>query len=72
MRDTRIAMLIFSRNKDFTDVKQKILPAINQHSSFGREVNIDLEKAWYQFVIYHRDDRACELNLTVLAFHIST
>jgi HEAT repeat protein len=69
--DTRLAMLIFSRNKNFTNVKQKIAPAIKQHPNFGREVKIDLEKAWYQFVIFHPDDQACELTLTVLAFHIS-
>jgi len=71
MRDTRLAMLIFSRNKNFTNVKQKIAPAIKQHPNFGREVKIDLEKTWYQFVIFHPDDQACELTLTVLAFHIS-
>lgn len=71
VRDTRLAMLIFSRNKSFTNVKQKIASAIKQHPTFGREVNIDLEKAWYQFVISHPDERACELTLTVLVFHIS-
>jgi hypothetical protein len=72
VRDIQLAMLIFSRNKKFTEVKQKILPAIKQHPSFGREVNIDLEKGWYQLLISHPDDQACELTLTIMAFHISS
>lgn len=70
IRDTQLAILIFSRNQGFTDVKQKIPQAMKQHPSSGKEVKIDLEKAWYEYVIFHPDDQSCELTLTILAFHI--
>jgi hypothetical protein len=63
-------MLIFNRNKNFTDVKGKITPAIKEHSNSITEVNIDLEKAWYDFLISHPDDRDCKFSLTVMAFDI--
>ena len=69
-RDTKLALLIFSRNQKFSDVVQKIPPEIKQHQYFVREGNSDSEKAWFRFVVWHPDDRDRELTLTILAFNI--
>lgn len=59
---------------DFEQRVQLVIPrehqAMKQHPSFAREGKIELENAWYEYVGFHPDDRACELTLTMLAFHI--
>lgn len=71
-RDTNLALLLFSRNKGFTAVRQKIPQELEQYSNFVRDESIDLEieKAWFRFVICHPDDCDRELTLTILAFNI--
>ncbi|MDX2231854.1 MAG: HEAT repeat domain-containing protein [Leptolyngbyaceae cyanobacterium bins.349] len=71
-RDTKLAMLIFNRNKNFSSVLQQIAPAIKTHPNFVREESIDLDKAQFRFVVCHPDDRDRELTLTILAFDIPT
>ena len=67
-RDTKLALLIFSRNQKFSDVVQKISQEIKHHQYFVREENSDSEKAWFRFAVCHPDDRDRELTLTILAF----
>jgi len=69
-RDTKLALLIFSRNQKISDVVQKIPQEIKQHRYFVREGDSDSGKAWFRFVVSHPDDRDRELTLTVLAFDI--
>ncbi|MBM0740936.1 HEAT repeat domain-containing protein [Phormidium sp. CLA17] len=69
-RDTKLALLIFSRNQKFSDVVQKIPQEIKQHQYFVREGNSNLKKAWFRFTVCYPDDRDRELTLTILAFDI--
>ncbi|UBF28143.1 hypothetical protein K9N68_09785 [Kovacikia minuta CCNUW1] len=68
-RDTKLAMLICNRNKNFTAVLQQIQQVIRGQPSFVREVNIDSETQ-FRFVVSHPDDRDRELLLAILAFDI--
>ncbi len=70
-RDTKLAMLIFNRNKNFTAVLQQIPEVIKKHPNFLRELNNQLEAGkGFRSILHHPDDKNRELLLTVLAFEI--
>jgi hypothetical protein len=68
-RDTKVAMIIFNRNKNFSAVLETIVPTIQQHPNFKRLLQISGETR-FRFVISHRDDPAREMIVTVLAFDV--
>ncbi|MBD1933304.1 MULTISPECIES: hypothetical protein [Cyanophyceae] len=68
-RDTKIALLIFNRNKDFSNVVKQIPEIIKSHSNFKREVPYDSETG-FRCVLHHPDDVNRELILTTLAFNV--
>ena len=68
-RDTKAAVLIFSRNKDFTDVCEKIPAAIRAHPNYISESDDARETVW-RFVFRHGDDYARKIDVAVLAFNI--
>jgi hypothetical protein len=68
-RDTKTAIILFNRNKDFSAVLDKINPTMKQHANFKRALPKPGETSW-RYVFGHRDDSGRELLLTVLAFDI--
>lgn len=68
-RDTKTALLVFNRNRDFTAVLDKMREAVKSYSNFKRELPYPSETG-YRCVLHHRDDKNRELILTVLAFEV--
>jgi hypothetical protein len=68
-RDTKTAIILFNRNKDFSATLDKIDPTMKQHANFKRALPKPGETAW-RYVFGHRDDSGRELVLTVLVFDI--
>lgn len=68
-RDTKTAIIIFNRNKDFSAVLSRIRPAVESHPKFKRFQRHDSETI-FRFVFKQRDDDARELALTVLVFNV--
>jgi hypothetical protein len=68
-RDTKTAILIFNRNKNFSDVLAQIQPTVESHPCFKRAVGQTSETEW-RFVLRNRDDANREVHLSVLAFDI--
>lgn len=68
-RDTKTAILLFSRNKDFSSVLSKIPQTVKQHSCFKREIAV-AEETTFRYVFGRPDDTNRELHLTVLAFDV--
>jgi len=68
-RDTKTAILIFNRNKKFTDVLKVIPEVVRTHKNFKCELPYDSETG-FRFVLRHRDDPDRELILTILAFNV--
>jgi hypothetical protein len=68
-RDTKTAILLFNKNKNFSQVLEQIEPTLRAHSRF---VRFDGKKneTEYQFIISHPNDAARHITLTVLAFDI--
>lgn len=68
-RDSKVALIIFNRKKNFSKVLEAISPTISQHPNFKRGIPIDGESK-FRFIVSHRDDPAKELMVTVLAFDV--
>jgi hypothetical protein len=68
-RDTKTAILVFNRQKSFTDVLAKIPEVVRAHPNFKRQEKFASETS-FRFILHHRDDKNRELILTVLAFEV--
>ena len=70
-RDTKTAIVVFNRNRDFSKVLTAIPEAVQSHPQYKRDLSGSAESSFrYQFA--NRDDRNRELFLTVLAFDVPT
>jgi hypothetical protein len=68
-RDTKTAILLFSRNKDFTNVLQQIPTVVKAHPEFVRQHEYQHETA-YRFAMRQKTDEQRFLTMTVMAFNI--
>jgi hypothetical protein len=68
-RDTKAAVLLFNKNRNFSQVLEQIEPTLRAHSRFVRFEGKKNETE-YQFTISHPNDAARHITLTVLAFDI--
>lgn len=70
-RDTKVAVIVFNRNKDFTNVLASLNETAKQHPNFKREQGKQSETA-FRYIFAHRDDPNRELILTAIAFDVPT
>ena len=70
-RDTKVAIIVFNRNRDFTKVLASIDETTKQHSNFKRDFGKQSDTS-FRYIFAHRDDPNRELVLTVLAFDVPT
>lgn len=68
-RDTKTAIILFNRTKNFSSVVAKVPEVVEQHPNYKRTLTFEGE-AGDRFVLHHRDDPGRELILTVLAFEV--
>lgn len=68
-RDTKVAVIIFNRNKNFTEVLDSIKATVKKHPNFKRELDQRSETS-FPYIFSHRDDENREMTLTVMAFDI--
>jgi hypothetical protein len=68
-RDTKVALIIFNRRKNFSNVLQEIVPTVQKHPNYKRTIQIAGETR-FRFILSHRDDPAREMIVTVLAFDV--
>ena len=68
-RDTKVAVIIFNRNKGFTQVLETIKSTTNEHANCIRELDQPSESS-FRFIFSHRDDVDRELTLTIVAFDV--
>lgn len=71
-RDTKTAVILFSQNKDFSAVLEKIPGAVKDHPNFVRELprRAGAPESEFRYVFRQPNDHQRELTLTVLAFHV--
>ena len=68
-RDTKVAVLVFNRNKDFTKVLESIQSTVVAHANCKRVVGTQCETS-FRYVFSHRADANREMVLTVSAFDV--
>jgi hypothetical protein len=68
-RDTKIALIIFNRNKNFSAVINQIPEIIKSHLNFKRQLNYNCETG-FRCLLHHPDDVNRELILTTLVFNV--
>ncbi len=68
-RDTKAAVLMFNRNKDFGAVLSKIEEATSKHPNCKKLVKKRTESSW-TYLFGHKDDANRELQITVQAYSV--
>lgn len=68
-RDTKTAILLFNRNKNFSAVLAQIPDIVKKHPNFRNRVEYKSETG-FRFVLNQRDDKNRDLLLTIMAFDV--
>jgi hypothetical protein len=68
-RDTKTAIVVVNRNRDFSKVLAAIPEAVRLHPQYKRDLQGSKETV-FRYLFANRDDRNRELFLTVLAFDV--
>jgi hypothetical protein len=68
-RDTKVAVIVFNRQKNFSGVLEAIPPTVKVHPNFKRELGQPSETE-FRYLLSHRDDPNREMTLTVMAFDV--
>ena len=70
-RDTKVAVIIFNRKKNFTAVIDAIQPTVETHPNFKSSIG-RLSETSFRYTFAHRDDTNREMSVTVMAFDVPT
>jgi hypothetical protein len=68
-RDTKVAIILFNRNKNLSAVLDQIPSTIASHPNFKKQVDYKSETG-FRFTLRQRDDPNREVLLTVLVFDV--
>ncbi|HIQ51466.1 MAG TPA: hypothetical protein EYH54_05880 [Nautiliaceae bacterium] len=75
-RDTKIAILLFNKNKDFSYVLEKIDTIVKGHSCYKREISLKSRKlnneTVFSYIFHQPEDVNREIFLTMMVFNIPT
>lgn len=68
-RDTKVAVLVFNRNRDFSKVLQAIRETASDHPNCKR-ILAQRSETSFRYAFHHKDDSNRELQLTIMAFDV--
>jgi hypothetical protein len=68
-RDTKTAILLFNRDRNFSAVLAKIPSVVENHLCFKRKISVE-DETIFRYVFHQPDDPNRELLLAILAFDI--
>lgn len=68
-RDTKAALLVFCRTRDFTETLSKLATTVTEHPNFKRELR-KVSDTHVRYLFRQKDDAARDLYLAVQAFSI--
>lgn len=68
-RDTKTALVLFSRNRNFARVLQTIDKCVPEHPEHKRTLH-RVSETQFRYVFGQKDDTSREVHLAILAFHI--
>ncbi|MEV4781354.1 hypothetical protein [Burkholderia sp. LMU1-1-1.1] len=70
-RDTKTAVVIFNRNRDFSKVLAAIPETVRAHPQYKKDMQGSTDTV-FRYLFASRDDRNRELYITVMAFDVPT
>lgn len=68
-RNSKVAIINFVQNAEFTDVLNKIKASITTHPNYLRYIN-DSTESWFNYKFHLPGDRNREIDLAVISFHL--
>ena len=68
-RDTKVAIILFNRRKNFSRVLEAIPKTVEGHSNYKRPAKGGSDTD-FRYMLRHRDDESRELTLAVVAFEV--
>lgn len=68
-RDSKLALLVFNRDRSLSSVLAKIPEVFKAHKNFKRQVDYKSDTG-FRYIFGHPDDSGRELTLTVLTFEV--
>ncbi len=68
-RDTKIAVILFNKNQDFSAVLSQVPEIVKTHSCFKREL-VKQHETSFQYMFHQPSDASRELILTVMVFNV--
>ena len=68
-RDSKAAILIFNRNRDFSRVLETIPSTVREHANFQKDEGRRSETS-FRYAFRHKDDAAKIVHVTVMAFDV--
>ncbi|MGD2091139.1 MAG: hypothetical protein PVH61_33500 [Candidatus Aminicenantes bacterium] len=68
-RDTKVAILIFNRNKNFSKVIKDIPETVEKHNNYKKSLK-QVSETQFRYIFTHRDDPDKEMTLSILLFDV--
>lgn len=68
-RNSKVAIINFVQNNEFTEVLNKVRTSIITHSNFLKELT-QSDETWFNYKFHLNADRNRELDLAVISFHL--
>lgn len=68
-RDTKTAIILFVRNRDFSRVKDQISGIISKHPTYVKEAP-QTDQSWYNFKLHIPDNPDIEAYVAVMLYHV--
>lgn len=68
-RNSKVAVINFVQNAEFTDVLDKVKLSITTHPNFLKELR-QSDETWFNYKFHLTGDRNRELDLAVISFHL--
>lgn len=71
-RDTKVALLIFNRNKDLTNVLKQIPEICSRHPNYVKQWKAGSRETEFRYIFRHNDDKERQIYLTVQVYDLPT
>lgn len=68
-RDSKTAIIVFVRNKDFSSVRNTIKQVIRKHPNYLNYVDEE-DKTWFNYLFHLKDDPEREIKMAVMLYHL--
>ncbi len=68
-RDSKTSIIMFVRNKDFTNVIQTAKESIQSHDNFIKFVD-QKDESWFNYIFHLNGDKNKEIKVAVMLYHI--